>query len=152
MDTNSILSRRTLLKAAPVAAAAVALPTASATEAAAQEENGDRLDRLMHEISEILDTALMGTFCAVIQPSKRERAMVMLKPNRDVENAFALAHFVEHAGHHALVEYHMAGVARAMRKQHGGCWIAHAEEAGGARIYRDPNAADGIWVSFPVGV
>lgn len=149
MDTLNILSRRQLLKAG-TAAATVAVATSIAM-ASPDEDPGTRLGRLMKEISEILDTQLMGTFCAVIEPSKHNNAIVSLKPIRDVRNALSLAHFVKHAPHNALVEYHLAGVAKSMRTEHGGCWVGMAEHSGGATVYRDPNAADGVWVSFPIG-
>ena len=147
MDTNNVLSRRALLKAAPAGTGVTLLPI---SQTAAEEEPGDRLNRLMQEISVILDDQLMGTFCAVIEPSKTERAQVSLKPITDVRNAFALAHFTDHAPHHSIVEYHLMGICKAMREQHGGCWVAAAQHAGGAHVYRDPHAREGVWVSFPV--
>ncbi len=148
MDTDNLLSRRHLLKAAPAVAAVAILPTAST--AAPALDPGERLAELMQEISQILDTQLMGTFCAVIEPSRHERAIVSLKPIRDVRNAFALAHFTEHAGFHALQDYHLGRAAVAIQKQFGGCWVAAGRHGGGATIYRDERGADGVWVSAAV--
>jgi hypothetical protein len=77
------ISRRSLIKAIPFVGAAVVVPVAA-------EENGDRLDRLMQQIGEILDDALMGTFTAVIGPSKEERPLSMLMPTSDVRKAISL--------------------------------------------------------------
>lgn len=148
MDNPHILSRRQLLKSAP-GVAVFAAPVGAL--AATLEEPGDRLDRLMQEISEILDNQLMGTFCAVIEPSKHERAIVSLKPIQVVRNALALAHFTEHAGYHALVDYHLGRAAVQIQKRHGGCWVANERHGGGASIYRDEHGADGVWVSAAVG-
>lgn len=79
------LTRRKLMIALPCIGAAVASPVI-----AAEEQPGDRLDRLMQEISELLDDALMGTFCAVIGPSRDDRPLVSLMPTRDVRKALSL--------------------------------------------------------------
>lgn len=79
------LTRRTLMMALPCIGAAVASPAIAAVE-----EPGDRLNRLMQEISELLDGALMGTFTAVIGPSKDAHPLAMLMPTRDVRKALTL--------------------------------------------------------------
>ncbi|WEJ31981.1 hypothetical protein [Devosia sp. SD17-2] len=81
------ITRRALIRAFPMVGAAMAIPVASAT---AVEENNTRLDRLMQEIAEILDTELMGTFTAVIGPSKEDRPLAMLMPTSDVRKAITL--------------------------------------------------------------
>lgn len=82
----SNFTRRALLQAAP----AVAVAVVTTANAAAEEQPGDRLNRLMQEISELLDDALMGKFTAVIGPSKDERPLVSLMPTRDVRKALTL--------------------------------------------------------------
>lgn len=79
------ITRRSVIKAFPFIGAAVAMPVVNAV--AAEEQPGNRLDRLMREISELLDDALMGTFTAVIGPSKEDRPLGQLMPTRDVRKA-----------------------------------------------------------------
>lgn len=150
MDATKVISRRRLLKAAPAVAVAAAVTPAIANQQDTSSP-GDRLSDLMQEISEILDEALFGKFCAVIEPSKHDRAIVALKPIRDVREAFATRAFLKNADHPTLVEYHMTGVAKAMHAQHGGCWIARAERDHSISIAPTPSETDGVWVSFPIG-
>lgn len=120
----STFTRRYLLKALPLAGAAAVVPVAA-------EENGDRLDRLMQEIGEILDDALMGTFTAVIGPSKEDCPLAMLMPTSDVRKAitllrtpapFDLEAWLERLPAIERANYHQQKLAEALCEASPGKW------------------------------
>lgn len=132
-------SRRALLAgvgAAIVAAAGGATLPALASSAA--ERNGTRLDRLMQEIAEILDDELMGTFTAVIGPSKEDRPLATLMPTSDVRQAIALLRkpapfdleaWLESQPPIERANYHQMKLAQALCEASPGKWRTAANMA-----------------------
>ena len=125
-------SRRALLAgvgAAIVAAAGGATLPALASSAA--ERNGTRLDRLMQEIAGILDDELMGTFTAIIGPSKEDRPLATLMPTSDVRKAIALLRapakvdlqeWLDNQPPIERANYHQMKLAEAMCEANPGKW------------------------------
>jgi hypothetical protein len=156
MSNKQDFTRRALLTGAGTAVASAALgaaivPALAKTEAA-PTVGDEQLGAMMHRISEILDTAAMGTFCAVIEPSQYHQATVALKPVNDVRKALATANFLDQAPPSELVEYHLRELTKAMRRQHGGCWVGRVAHGGLCITVSEEQASKpGAWVSFPIG-
>lgn len=153
------ISRRSLIKAIPFVGAAVVVPVAA-------EENGDRLDRLMQEIGEILDDALMGTFTAVIGPSKEDRPLAMLMPTSDVRKAIAMLRKPEPLDLEAWLEsqspieranWHQMKLAQALCEASPGKWrtAAHQGDHDFLLVIRDAKTSPeeaSVFVQNLVGV
>lgn len=138
------ITRRAMIRAFPFMGAVAVAPAV----AAATEDGGSRLDRLMREMAEILDEALMGTFTAVIGPSKEDRPLATLMPTADVRKAisllrqpakFDLEAWLDSQSPIDRANYHQMKLAEALCEANPGKWrtAAHTGDHDFLLVIRD---------------